>query len=133
MSTLRVRAEMHMQLTPTQVQCHFVSLLGRGRRAFLGVRNMCGGYVLRVCRWMSWVLGSLDMWKSFPMWFAGDRSMFRTCLYSFVCLSPGACMTRLCSYGMEVLGACHVASWQNAEVFLLVLDKKRCVHIEGEG
>ena len=30
-------------------------------------------------------------------------------------------MTRLCSYGMEVLGVCHVASWQNAEVFLQVL------------
>ena len=42
-------------------------------------------------------------------------------------------MTRLCSYGMEVLGVCHVASWQSAEVFLQVLDKKRCVHIEGEG
>lgn len=43
-------------------------------------------------------------------------------------------MTRLCSYGMEVLGACHVVSWQNAEVFLQVLGKKRwCVHIEGEG
>ena len=43
-------------------------------------------------------------------------------------------MTRLCSYGMEVLGVCHVASWQNAEVFLQVLVRKRwCVHIEGEG
>jgi len=43
-------------------------------------------------------------------------------------------MTRLCSYGMEVLGVCHVASWQNVEVFLQVLGTKRwCVHIEGEG
>ena len=109
-------------------------LQGRGRRAFLGVRNMCCGYVLRVCRWMSWVLGSLDMWESFPMWFADDRSMCRTCVYSFVCLSPGARMTRLCSYGMEVLGVCHVASWQNAEVFLQVLGTKRwCVHIDGGG
>ena len=51
-----------------------------------------------------------------------------------VCVSITRCMTRLCSYGMEVLGVCHVASWQNAEVFLQVLGTKRwCVLIEGEG
>jgi len=45
---------------------------------------------VRSCRWMSWLLVSFDICKSFPMRLAGDRSMCLTCVYLSVCLSPGA-------------------------------------------